>query len=74
MKKIVHSSGIRGAIPYAPEEPARAIAPGSNSTIRLSHAERAVHPDHEASDNLLFVQNTAAAQGMTSSRYQPAGV
>lgn len=35
MKKIVFSSGIRGAIPYAPEEPARviALAPGLNGTV-----------------------------------------
>lgn len=57
MKKIVYSSGIRRAVP---EQPARAIAPGLNGTVWPYHADRAVHLDHEASGNLVFVQNTAA--------------
>ena len=65
MKRSISSSGICGAILYAP---------GLNGTVRVYHADRAVHLDHEASGNLVFVQNTAAARGPTSSGYQPAGV
>jgi len=113
MKKTVYSSGRPGAIP---EQPVRAIAlaPGLNGTVRVSHADRAVHLDHEASGNRLFMHTTAAvidaggtvihspsgpagmathllsgllststvrrpalaaaARGLTSSRYRPAGV
>jgi hypothetical protein len=60
MKESVFSSGIRGVIPYAPEEPARAIAPGLNGMVWGYHADRAEHLDHKASGNLLFVHNTAA--------------
>jgi hypothetical protein len=57
MKKIVNSSGRSEEIP---EQPVRAVVPGLNGTVRLYHADRAVHPDREASGNLVFVHNTAA--------------
>ena len=51
MKRSIYSSGVHGAVPYAP---------GLNGTVRVYHAGRAVHLDHEPSGNLVFVQNTAA--------------
>lgn len=61
MSESVFSSGIRGAIPNAQEVPGRAIAlaPGLNGTVWLYHADRAVHIDHNALRDLLFLRNTA---------------
>jgi hypothetical protein len=61
MNESVLSSGIQGAIPDALEDPGRAIAlaPGLNGTVWLYHADRAVHLDHNALRDLLFLRNTA---------------
>jgi len=57
MKKPVYSSDRREKIP---EQPAIALAPGLNGTVRVYHADRAAHPNHRASGDLVFVHNTAA--------------
>lgn len=61
MSKSVFSSGVRGAIPNAPENlgEAIALAPGLNGTVWLYHTTRAIHLDHEALWDLLFLRNTA---------------
>ena len=61
MSESVFSSGMRGAIPDALEDPGRAItlAPGLNGTVWLYHTNRAVHLDHNALRDLLFLWNTA---------------
>jgi hypothetical protein len=61
MSESVFSSGMRGAIPDALEDPGRVIAlgPGLNGTVWLYHTNRAVHLDHNALRDLLFLRNTA---------------
>ncbi|ACL16715.1 hypothetical protein [Methanosphaerula palustris] len=61
MSESVFSSGMRGAIPGAVEDPGRAITlvPGLNGTVRLYHADRAVHIDHNALRDLLVLRDTA---------------
>jgi len=61
MNESVFSPGIPGVIRDAMEEPGRAIAPapGLNGTVWLYHADRAVHLDHNALRDLVFLRNTA---------------
>jgi len=61
MNESVFSSGIPGAIPDAMKDPGRGItlAPGLNGTVWLYHADRAVHLDHKALRDLVFLRNSA---------------
>ncbi|WP_148208217.1 hypothetical protein [Methanosphaerula palustris] len=71
MSTSVFSSCMRGAIPDAVEDPGRAIAlaPGLNGTVRLYHADRAVHIDHTALRDTAVIHD--AARGITRSRFDP---